>query len=385
MLYLVVLVVLLRSSLARFAGFFLRKRKMKTFLLIALVFVCAATQAKPIIFDNDMAIDDWAALLYLLHHPEADVIAITIAASGESRCEPGLKNTNALIDLSGKTEKAIPVACGDDYPLDGYFVFPEAWRKDSDTLSGVAISPSKRLASDKHAADIIHEAIVQSKEKVTLIATGPLTNIAQWLKQYPHDKNKIEHLVIMGGAVDAPGNIIVPLFTKGHPNTTAEWNFFIDPVAADKVLAAQLPIVLVGLDVTNSVRVTPQIAAEFKKAARTYSAKFWDAVLDKNDWFIASNEYYFWDTLSVIIAMEPTLCNGDKQNLRALYQTTSTPWLQTTDKNMPDKNWNGQERIHLDAKTAGTLVKDKTYPAITVCRSTDPVRIFKTFSETLNR
>ena len=358
---------------------------MKKYLFMALIAISAAAQSKPIIFDNDMAIDDWAALLYLLHHPDADVIAITIAASGESRCQPGLKNTNALIDLSGKTEKTIPVACGDDYPLDGYFVFPEAWRKDSDTLSGVAIPPSTRPISDKHAADVIHDGIVKSQEKVTLIATGPLTNIAQWLEKYPQDKNKIAQLVIMGGTVDAPGNIIVPLFTKGHPNTTAEWNFFIDPVAADKVLAAKLPIVLVGLDVTNSVRVTPQIAADFKKSATTNSAKFWDAVLDKNDWFIASNEYYFWDTLSVIIAMVPTLCKGDQQNLRAVYQTTSRPWLQTTDKNMPDRIWDGQTRMHLDAKTAGTLVKDKTYPAISVCRSTDPARIFKNFSETLNR
>lgn len=359
---------------------------MKKYLLfVFLSSVCFVAQAKPIIFDNDMAIDDWAALLYLLHHPNADVIAITIAASGESRCQPGLKNTNALIDLSGKTQKAIPVACGDDYPLDGYFVFPEAWRKDSDTLSGVAIPPSVRPVSDKHAADVIHDAIIKAKEKVTLIATGPLTNIAQWVEKYPREKSKLEQLVIMGGTVDAPGNIIVPLFTKGHPNTTAEWNFFIDPVAADKVLSAKLPIVLVGLDVTNSVRVTPQIATEFKQAATTDSAKFWDAVLDKNDWFIASNEYYFWDTLSVMIALEPDLCKGDKQNLRAVYQTTSTPWLQTTSTNMPDKIWDGQQRMHLDAKTAGTLVKDKTYPAINVCRSTDPARIFKTFRETLNQ
>ncbi len=212
--------------------------KMKKYFLVALIFISSLAQSKPIIFDNDMAIDDWAALLYLLHHPKADVIAVTIAASGESHCKPGLTNTNALIDLSGKTQKAIPVACGDDYPLDGYFVFPDAWRKDSDTLSGVAIPASDRPVSEKHAAEVIHEAISKSKEKVTLIATGPLTNIAQWLEKYPRDKSKIEQLVIMGGTVDAPGNIIVPLFTKGHPNSTAVWIFFVVPVDAVMVLAA---------------------------------------------------------------------------------------------------------------------------------------------------
>ncbi|HSC68808.1 MAG TPA: nucleoside hydrolase [Cellvibrio sp.] len=356
----------------------------KILLAVGLLGASIVAHAKPIIFDNDMAIDDWAALLYLLHHPDADVIAVTIAASGESRCKPGLANTNSLLDLPGDVKKDIPVACGDAYPLDGYFVFPEPWRKDSDTLSGVPIKSSSRIASDKHAADIIHSALTGTKEPVTLIATGPLTNIAQWLKRYPTDKHKIDQLVIMGGAVDVPGNIIVPLFTKGHPNTTAEWNIFVDPVAADTVFSAGLPIVLVGLDITNSVRVTTKVATDFKQAAKTNSAKFWDSVLDNNDWFIASNEYYFWDTLAVMIAVEPSLCQGDMQSLRVDYQTTSTPWQQTTDNTMPATRWDGKKRNHLNAKTAGTLFKDKSYPTIKVCRKTNPEQIFNTFREVLN-
>jgi pyrimidine-specific ribonucleoside hydrolase len=176
----------------------------------------------------------------------------------------------------------------------------------------------------------------------------------------------------------------VPLFTKGHPNTTAEWNIFVDPLAADKVFAAGLPIVLVGLDITNSVRVTTKVAADFKQAVKTDSAKFWDAVLDKNDWFIASNEYYFWDTLAVMIAVEPELCDGDRQSLRVDYQTTSTPWQQTTDNSIPNKRWDGKARSHLDAKTAGNLVKDESYPEIKVCRKTNPEKIFKEFREVLN-
>lgn len=357
----------------------------KLLALFGMLGIHMSAQATPVIFDNDMAIDDWAALLYLLHHPKADVTAITISASGESRCAPGISNTLALLDLSGKVSGDIPVACGDDYPLDGYFVFPEAWRVDSDTLSGVSIPASKRTAPKAHAADVIHQALQARDEKTLLIATGPLTNIAQWLERYPQDKAKVEKLVIMGGNVDAPGNIIVPLFTKGHPNTTAEWNIFIDPLSADKVFAAGLPIELVGLDVTNSVRVTTQVAKEFKQAVHTPSAKFWDEVLDKNDWFIDSGEYYFWDTLAVLIAMNPELCQGDQLPLKVAYQTTQTPWQQTTDNTMPATRWDGKPRQHLDAKTAGTLIKDDTYPSMKVCRKTDPARIFAEFRDTLNR
>ncbi len=363
----------------------LAAHKLKAFCIALLTLVAANLQAKPIIFDNDLAIDDWAALLYLLHHPRAEVIAITVAASGETHCAPALENIPKLIALAPQ-KKIIPIGCGDAVPLDGYAAFPDAWRIDSDTLSGVPLpTATKNLASKMHAVDIIHQAITQAHEPVTLIATGTLTNIAQWIDRFPNDKTKIDRLIIMGGAVDVPGNIIVPLFTAGHPNTRAEWNFFVDPLAADKVLAAGLPITLVGLDATNSVRVTEAVATDFKAAATSDAAKFWSAVLTKNDWFIASNEYYFWDTLAALVAMEPDFCQGDEQHLSAEHQPTTTPWLKTSDLTMPKLRWDQQPRQHLDAKTAGALVKNPAYPAIRVCRTTKPEQLFENFKAILNR
>jgi inosine-uridine nucleoside N-ribohydrolase len=312
------------------------------------------------------------------------VIAITVSASGESHCAPALANIPKLIALAPQ-KHTVPIGCGDDTPLDGYAVFPEAWRTDSDTLSGVPIAATpKNSALKTHAVEIIHTAVTQAQEPVIIVATGPLTNIAQWLERYPQDKAKLERLIIMGGAVDVPGNIIVPLFTAGHPNTRAEWNFFVDPVAADRVLAAGLPIELVGLDVTNSVRVTEAIAQDFKAAAKSPAAKFWAQVLDKNDWFIASNEYYFWDSLAAVIALNPELCGGDQQHLGVEYSSTKTPWLKTSDMTMSDKRWDGKPRQHLDAKTAGALVKNSAYPAIKVCRTTAPSKIFSEFKQAMN-
>ncbi|WP_439510341.1 nucleoside hydrolase [Marinimicrobium koreense] len=352
--------------------------------LLILSALSGAVKATPVIFDNDMAIDDWAALLYLLHHPDADVRAITISASGESRCEPALRNTMSLLDLPGSVPE-IPVACGDDYPLEGYFVFPEAWRKDSDTLSGVQLPASERRASSQHAVEVIHQTLQASDEDVTIVATGPLTNIAQWLERYPDDVKRVEALIIMGGTVDAPGNIIVPNFTDGHPNTMAEWNIYIDPLAADRVLAADIPTTLVGLDVTNSVRVTDAVAKDFKAVVATDSARFWDQVLDNNDWFIASGEYYFWDTLAALIAVDPGLCRGSRDRLAVQYETTGEPWWPTSDKTMPARRWDGAARSHLLAKSAGVLVESTEYPAITVCRKTQPNTVFSLFRSTLNR
>jgi pyrimidine-specific ribonucleoside hydrolase len=351
---------------------------------IALCFTSAAF-AKPIIFDNDMAIDDWAALLFLLQHPKADVVAITVAASGESHCAPGLTNANALLDLSKYSRDSVLVACGDDEPLDGYAVFPDAWREDSDTLSGVPIKPSKRKSSTKHAVDIIHQAITEANEPVVIVATGTLTNIAQWVEKYPEDIKEVARVIIMGGNVDAPGNIIVPTFTDGHPNVSAEWNIFVDPLAADIVFASGLAIELVGLDVTNSVRLTSEFARDFKKSVKTPAAKFWDQVLDKNDWFIDSGEYYFWDTLAAIIAVEPTLCEGEMGSFRVEHKTTNTPWLPTSQLDFPNKRWDGKPRQHLDAQWAGKLVKSVKYPALKVCQKTVPTKVFSIFTEELNR
>jgi inosine-uridine nucleoside N-ribohydrolase len=70
-----------------------------------------------------------------------------------------------------------------------------------------------------------------------MLATGPLTNIAQWLARHPDDRAGVDRLVIMGGALDVPGNIIVPGFTDDHPNTRAEWNIYVDPVPRTRCFA----------------------------------------------------------------------------------------------------------------------------------------------------
>ena len=341
--------------------------------------------AKPIVFDNDMAIDDWAALLFLLQHPQTDVVAITIAASGESHCASGLRNANALLALSQYSSSSVLVACGDDEPLDGYAVFPEAWRKDSDTLSGVVLPKSQRKLSHTHAVEVIHKVIVEANEPITIVATGTLTNIAQWVEKYPEDIKHVSRLIIMGGNVEAPGNIIVPKFTDGHPNVSAEWNIFIDPLAADIVFAAGLPIELVGLDVTNTVRVTSDFAQNFKQKVKTPSAKFWDHVLDNNDWFIDSGEYYFWDTLAALIAVEPSLCEGYMGTYKVEHKTTNKPWMPTSDINMSKYRWDGKVRQHIDAELAGKLIAYSEYPTMKICTKTKPNKVFNLFTDILNR
>ncbi|MFN2329355.1 MAG: nucleoside hydrolase [Chromatocurvus sp.] len=344
----------------------------------------AASRDIPVIFDTDMAIDDWAALLFLLREPSIDLRAVTVAGSGESHCEPGERNALALTDLT-RPGSAIPVACGDPWPLDGYFVFPTAWQEDMDRLSGVPVPASEREPYGDHAVELIHAAIADSEQPVVLLATGPLTNIAQWLDRYPEDRNQVSRLVIMGGALDARGNIIVPGTTDNNPNTRAEWNLYVDPVAARSVLESGLPVELVGLDVTNHVQVTRAFAGNFKRRADNPAADFWSAVLDANTGFIDSGEYYFWDVLAALTIVDrERYCRGERLAVSVEYRYTDRPWLGTTDMDMPTANWRGKLRRHLEAESAGVLRLLPDGPATTlVCQQTDAGAAFEHFISTL--
>ena len=342
----------------------------------------------PVIFDSDMAIDDWAALLFLARNPEIDLLALTVAGSGEAHCGPGVVNALALMDLSDP-ESQVPAACGDPWPLEGYFVFPVAWQEDMDILSGVPIPASERTPYEGHAVELLHEKIQSSEEPVVLLATGPMTNIAQWLKKYPEDISNVSRMVIMGGVIEAPGNIIVPGFTDGNPNKHAEWNFYVDPVAADIVLKSDLNIELVGLDVTNHVLVTTEFADYFKSVVDNSAAAFWDAVLDANDWFIDSNEYYFWDVLAALVITDrDTYCQGETAALGATYQLTDSPYIPSSDMTIPETNWKGEPRQHLDAETAGVIEfleegDGRSRANTLICRETDHVQAFEDFVHVL--
>lgn len=335
-----------------------------------------------VIFDTDLAIDDWAALLLLAKTPSIDLVGVLANGVGESRCAPAMKNIPALLDLTEAGE--VVIACGDDYPMDGYFAFPEPWRVQADTLSGVALPPSKRPVSSIHAVEALHGLLNKSDEPTVVLTTGSLTNVAQLIAKYPKDKAKISRLVIMGGAFKTKGNIIVPNFTDTHPNTRGEWNIYVDALAAARVFESGLPIEVVGLDVTNTVKVTKEFALNFKKKVSTPAAEFWDKVLDDNDWFIDSGEYYFWDVLAALVVMDSRFCQGEMESVWVSADAVAdqSKWSL---KSIPKTTSGGMARSHFNPKTAGITHLGGHNPKVKVCYKTNADRAFKVFIETMNQ
>lgn len=352
-----------------------------TFACASLPAAAAALARTPVIIDTDMAIDDWAAMLYLLHHPQVQVLGVSVTGAGEAHCHPGAQHAVDLVDIT--PQKGIPVACGDTEPMDGYFHFPAEWRKGTDTFYDVPVPASHRVPDKRHAAQLLIDLLQKSRDKVKLVVIGNATNVAQAMLMRPGIKNKIDRIYMMGGTVWAKGNIIVPGFTDNYKNKTSEWNVMIDPVSTRMVLQSGVPITLVPLDGTNDVQVTRTDALAFKRAAQTPGGRFYDQILDKTGWFIDSGEYYFWDALTAAVVVHPEYCS---------YQTLSMDVIvgysdKTNGDPLPDfsaKRWDGKLRRNFDPHYTGqTIISDKGHQ-VQVCVGANAAEFKRDLAQTVN-
>ncbi|VVC77057.1 Pyrimidine-specific ribonucleoside hydrolase RihA [Aquicella siphonis] len=272
-----------------------------------------AHAARPFIIDTDAGVDDVIAIMYLLQRPDIHIKAITIASTGNAHCLPALRNMMGLLKLMNRTR--IPVDCGRLSPLGGKHHFPQSVLDESDTLAGAAsLLPKVDAISDLKAVDLMISTIKASRQPVTILAIGPLTNIAEALQKAPEIKNRIQAIYIMGGAVRVPGN----LSDSGsvNQNVTAEWNIYLDPQAASMVFNQNIPIILVPLDASNKLPIAMDFYNMLKKRHHSEAAKFVYALLKRNMKFLQSNQWYFWDPLAAVIAADESIASFDMLPLK---------------------------------------------------------------------
>jgi pyrimidine-specific ribonucleoside hydrolase len=266
---------------------------------------------RSVVIDTDMAPDDWLAILFLLGRPDVNVVAITVSGTGEAHCGPGVQNAIALIAVAGKTN--IPVACGRETPLAGTHAFPEEWRARVDGHLGIPLATEPGNPSRGSAFDLMASTLRASPEMtVTVLTLGPLTNLADVLQQMPELRDRIGATYIMGGAVDVGGN--VGASGVGIDNTTAEWNVYIDPVAAKAVLDAGIRATLIPLDATNHAPVSAAFAARLAGDSGTPAAKFASDVLTQLRDSIATG-YSFWDPFAAAVLVDESLTTFESRGL----------------------------------------------------------------------
>ncbi|HMB67355.1 MAG TPA: nucleoside hydrolase [Candidatus Bathyarchaeia archaeon] len=224
--------------------------------------------------DQDGGIDDALALILALRSPELEVIAIT-AVSGNVTAEQATLNGLRVVDLLNRGD--VPVARGMANPLVRDAVRATSFHG-KDGLGDSHLPLSRIRRAEKNALDTISEELTSSKRRdLSIICTGPLTNIAALLTSFPESAKMIKEFVIMGGAYG------VTEYGVGNVTSVAEFNIYADPEAAKIVFESRVPLEAVGLDVTmipkNQLTLT-EYAVVKKSKGRV--AAFAATILNKN-------------------------------------------------------------------------------------------------------
>jgi len=249
---------------------------------------------QPVVIDTDGSVEGAMAILYFLQEPSVSVEAITISGTGLVSCRAGVEQALGLVALAEAGD--IPVACGRTEPYEGGNAFPASFRATADSLGGVLL-PAGGEPSDLSAEELLAEVIADADQPVLIYADGPLTNIAALFDDAPNLEN-VAGITLMGGAIDVSGNTF--------DNPDAEWNTWVDPVAADRVLGAGYPVTVVPLDATNDVPVTSiHVNALEPYQATAVAETVNDLMQSIRD--VETGSVYFWDQLNAAVVLDESL------------------------------------------------------------------------------
>lgn len=196
--------------------------------------------ALPLILDCDPGHDDAIALVLALASPELSLKAVTSSA-GNQTPEKTLRNVLRMLTLLGRSD--IPVAGGAAKPLMRELIIADNVHGESG-LDGPTLPEPGFAAQNCTAVELMAKVLRESEEPVTIVATGPQTNVALLLNSHPELRPHIARIVMMGGAMGL-----------GNWTPAAEFNIFVDPEAAEIVFQSGLPVVMAGLDVTHRAQI----------------------------------------------------------------------------------------------------------------------------------
>lgn len=247
----------------------------------------------PVIHDQDGHADDLVATLLLAAHPAVDLKAVVVN-SGDAIPEVSAKVLAEVLDQLGHPPVALAYEL---YTLP--HPFPEAWQRESINYLN-AYPQANRRSVARAGPETLIRAIQASTEPVTLLGTGPLSNLAAALRQAPEIARNLARVVLMAGGLEAGGNVDPHAHAQPNHDGSAEWNLYCDPAAAAFCLAQALPLELVTLDVTNAVPMTPRFIQELK-ATPGAPAQTAATLLQG----VNQQDYYFWDSLAALLTCEP--------------------------------------------------------------------------------
>ncbi len=206
----------------------------------------------PVIHDCDPGHDDAIALLLGVQSPRIDLRAVT-TTFGNCAVQDATRNALRILTLAGAT--GVPVAAGARTSLTGFSELGNYVHGVSG-LDGPDLPEPAFAVCGLTAPQLMARVLADSAEPVTVVATGPITNVAELVKLSPELTPKIREVVFMGGSVD-----------RGNHTPTAEFNTFADPEALALVLGSGLPVRMVGLNLTHQALATPEVVDRMRGMA----------------------------------------------------------------------------------------------------------------------
>jgi len=260
---------------------------------------------RKIIIDTDPGIDDAMAILLALNTPKLDVIALT-TTFGNVAVDLATKNALTLLDLAGSS---IPVAQGVAKPLKAPALAHPDFVHGSDGFGNIDWPASTRKADDRSAAQLIVDMVHQYPNQVSLVALGPLGNLAKAIELDPSIIDLVDEVILMGGAAEEKGNV----------TPVAEANIINDPHAADLVFGAGWSVTMVGLDVTHQVLMDNELLAFIR-----------DNCGESGDFLYQATQFYFefykktfgiegcyvHDASTIVYAVEPDIFTTEPRVVR---------------------------------------------------------------------
>ena len=262
---------------------------------------------KKVIIDCDVGVDDALALILAFHSPELEVKGVT-AVNGNVPLERVLINLQKVLTLIQPQQRPI-IAKGADHPLRGEPRYSHSVHGE-DGLGEARINQQEGeewwQIFPGRADELITRMARQYPGEIILIAVGPLTNLALALQEDPQGMRQIKEVVVMGGAVRVPGNV----------TPFAEFNIYVDPLAAERVFESRLPIILVPLDVTHQVFLSPRL---IEGRVRSLHNLFSHFVVEATGYNVQEGKFragagvfHLHDPLAVGVIIDPDLVRKER-------------------------------------------------------------------------
>ncbi len=252
-----------------------------------------------LLIDTDPGVDDAVAILMALASPDVAVAGLT-TVGGNVPLARSTRNALALLQAAGRGD--VPVAKGAARPLRGRYTYSPQFHGPGG-LSRRLPSPTAGPIAEG-AVQFLHDELTRKPGEAILVALGPLTNLAHLLWERPIALKQARNIVVMGGAVNTPGNV----------TPRAEFNFHSDPAAAGIVLSSGLPVTLVDLAACRQVSISREQALNLR-SAHPLGRLALDLL---QGWFRREpgrQRFEFYDPLALAIALEPAIATVVKVDL----------------------------------------------------------------------